>query len=1112
MTPHGGAEAARAHLVEALIADLVGPFARKPGETHSDAPEVLRIAPSRWYLTGFLVPETQGLVEQPDDDDDDAGAGDDDDAPENSRAEPIARRPRRLPASMGLSVFVPAHATTLTAHVGWADYQRIDVDGHRQWSRTPRRRTVTLPLDDASLRAGLPLPDAGGLTLEGNLETLPDGSRTAAVFLVNRRNPVQQVVGLDEAYAFQAHLALECPEGFLGRADDSAQHSDDFDDRVNDLQFRHHRVWAVGHGVSTRAPDGEPVTRLETTWLPTALVHSVEAHTLDDVEVRMEALAALPTPGATALALSPLVSAYRAWIDERATADVGSDARRQTRDALIAQARHAARRIEAGIATLAQDADAFDAFRWMNGAMAEAERHARPDATPRWRLFQLAFILLNLAPAEDEAHPERDVVDLIFFPTGGGKTQAYLGVIAFTLLLRRLRGQSRPDGGLGVAVLLRYTLRLLTLDQLGRAATLMCALELLRQKHPARLGDVRFSIGLWVGASATANTLEQVAKQLTHYRNDNSAHAQSPFPLAACPWCGTDFTRDCFTLKPSASRPQEVLVGCANLDCGFNLGRARDGLPVLFVDEQIYRELPAFLVATVDKFALLPWRGETGMLFGRALGRTGRAFIGPCDAPTAAARAETKLPDGLRPPELIVQDELHLISGPLGSMVGLYEAALLALAPKARLVASTATVRRSAEQVRRLYGRPVALFPPPGIDAQDTFFAKEASTGARQYIGVAPMGRPHKATQLRVYVALLTAAQKAATTLGPEAADAYLTLVGYFNSLRELGGMRRLVEDEVRRLAATRAQRRPEDFDADAAHPWAGDRAVRSEPVELTSREKTSAIKHAKNRLGLAHGEAQAVDIVLASNMISVGVDIDRLGLMVVSGQPKTTSEYIQASSRVGRRADRPGLVVTCLNPARPRDRSHFERFGAYHAAFYRWVEATSVTPFSAPALDRGLAGVVVAIARLMRVGGTHPTAVMRLGELRRQVEADLEVLTARATAASSDKAAGEAAGALVRQRARRLLDAWQRIVDDARREAGSRVYSTLDAEGKHQRALLRTVLDPTEGVSPDERRFEAPLSMRDVEGTVHLWVERQPLGGYATPKARVTEAGDGES
>jgi ATP-dependent helicase YprA (DUF1998 family) len=168
-------------------------------------------------------------------------------------------------------------------------------------------------------------------------------------------------------------------------------------------------------------------------------------------------------------------------------------------------------------------------------------------------------------------------------------------------------------------------------------------------------------------------------------------------------------------------------------------------------------------------------------------------------------------------------------------------------------------------------------------------------------------------------------------------------------------------------------------------------------------REKAGAIKEAKDRLARPHAAKEHVDVLLASNMISVGVDIDRLGLMVVAGQPKSTSEYIQASSRVGRQA--PGLVVTCFNVRRPRDRSHYERFVAYHESFYRYVEATSLTPFSGPALERGLTGTLVAMTRLGDLAMIAPASAMDIVQHRAYAERCVQALAARGAGQAASRA-----------------------------------------------------------------------------------------------------------
>ncbi|MCA9525193.1 MAG: helicase, partial [Myxococcales bacterium] len=615
------------------------------------------------------------------------------------------------------------------------------------------------------------------------------------------------------------------------------------------------------------------------------------------------------------------------------------------------------------------------------------------------------------------------------------------------------------------------------------------------------LGEVRFAIGLWVGRSATANTMGQVTRAIVEYKSGKGA---TPFPLTHCPWCREELGPKGLTLKPDVKQPEAVEVACVNHRCDFN--QRNGGLPVLFVDEQIYRELPAFVLATVDKFAMLPWRGETGALFGRVHSHDGGRFFGPMDG-ASPRPGHTPLPSGLLPPELIVQDEVHLIAGPLGTMVGLYEAVIERLclwetvsgAPRRpKILASTATVRRAGDQMKALFGRSAtAIFPPPGVDEGESFFAERDPTAPdRRYLGVAAPGRSFKAVQLRTYVVLLTAAWHQRQRHGA-AADPWLSVLGYYNSLRELGGMRRLAEDEVISRAHRADERKP--LDAPGPHRWVAQRKLESDPVELTSRESTAKIARAKARLGVPHGDKGAVDIALATNMISVGLDIDRLGLMVVAGQPKTTAEYIQASSRVGRQATRgPGLVVTCLNVYRPRDLSHYEHFGAYHASFYRYVEANSLTPFSAPALDRGLAGVLVALVRLSDPGFTAPRGVEQLPARRAQVDDLLQVLVQRAVNVSNlDQAAIEALEASVALRARTLLDTWEKIVTQAvSDDAGKRCYSGLD-RGHNGKALLRMALsDDDEAIlSPEELRFIAPTSMRDVEPSIHVWVGFKPEG-----------------
>ncbi len=1107
---------ARDHLVRALEADLVGPFDPDKAE------EKLPLPPSRWYLTGFLASDKDRDPEDPtsEDDEDNALEEEDDDETQAQGQETAAKQKRLFPASIGLSVLLPPGPSSDTVDVtlSFARYLQIEdalpgeEKARRFWQRQPPvLRTVSLPLDPVKLRRGTALPGEPGVLLKGQLETthapgIPKDTRALSLFVVNE-TPIEDKRRKDEAFVFQVRMLVDFDKGFVPRPNRQGEVAEDWDDQVADLQFRDRMELAVGHGVAV-APVPRPdhvVTRIRTTWLPQTEVRRVVTHEEPSVTTDMNALAAFDTEEAVLTGLGPLVEAYGKWLRDQQRIEVDGAGRKATRDALLNQAEQARARIQAGIDRVARDPEVRLAFRLMNRAMAlsalKRSPHRYKDGeSPKWRMFQLAFVLLNIESIATDTHKDRDNVELIFFPTGGGKTEAYLGVIAFALLLRRLRGQARPDKGLGVAVLLRYTLRLLTLDQLGRAATLVCALETLRREHKAQLGSERFAVGLWVGRSATANTLAQLKGQVIDYKNNVTPN--SPFPLAVCPWCGEKLTPDSLSLVPNPQKPEGVVVGCSDFRCDFSARKTPEGLPVVFVDEQVYRELPCFVVATIDKFAMLPWRGETGMLFGRVGAKNGNRFYGPMDKRPKAAEP---LIAGLRPPELIVQDELHLISGPLGTMAGLYETAIDALCTyeneqgipvRPKILASTATVRRAREQIQALFGRKDhALFPPPAVDASETWFAKvDPKSSGRLYVGVAAQGRSLKGLLLRSYVSLLGAGARAyagqSNDVQPNPADPYMTVAGYFNSLRELGGMRRLVEDDVRSRCQSLEDKRPEGVKG--AHPWFKNRAIQPEPVELTSRESTNAIKDAKDRLNLPSHDSKHVDVLLASNMISVGVDIDRLGLMVVAGQPKTTAEYIQASSRVGR--SHPGLVVTCFNVTKPRDRSHYERFQAYHESFYRFVEATSLTPFSGPALDRGLAGTLVAMARLLSEQMTPASAVMQVDTIRATLGEDIIAAIGKRAGIHDDMSASEHERLVshIRERAEKLFDAWRSVTKSAREGAGKRSYSRFDAEKAAGKPLLMLATDPDlEHQSEQEKRFVAPTSMRDVEETVHLWVDR---------------------
>jgi hypothetical protein len=786
----------RASIVEKFRRDLVGPDAQDTDLTL----ERLSENPSRWYLTGFLAPvddpltqdggkgaeddpSTQEELEIEVGESDTEGAGGasgDSDPPEV----PNARR-RFLPSSIGLTVLLPHDVTEIEAVVSWGDYRtepplpesvllpdddfaasdpkapkRPKVD----WVRASRKQAVRVPIPDGRGQQ-IVVPESaatqregGGLVLEAHARVFsfetPNGSeqvRALTVFLVNRRAAVHRRYA-DVSFVFQAKLELVSELGFRPRRDLSGFNADDPDQRVADLHYRDVCEYGVGRNVAAAwNAEEERVGRVARVWtdpLPQAEVERVapneDAALKSQVVFDMAQLAeAAAGDGADLVkALSALPQLYSGWIDAEGRKLAGlASRRRETAEQLIAHMKTARDRIAEGIDVLSREKLARAAFRFMNLAVSVAAR--RRDASqpnPTWRPFQLAFILVNLAGLSNRTHKDREIADLLFFPTGGGKTEAYLGLAAFVIALRRLKGSGVL--GAGVAVIMRYTLRLLTLDQLSRAAGVVCALELMRtdaanvdEKGRRLLGDWPIEIGLWVGSDASPNRLGRTgdADQTTAVgrvrRYKLGQDKRAPAPLKACPWCATAFTPQSFACVPNDNAPNNMVIRCVNTACDFTRDRP---LPILTVDDTIYQRLPAFLIATVDKFASLPWEGRAGAFFGQVdRFQENVGFYG-----AAEPRQGRKLDNGwmLDPPDLIIQDELHLISGPLGTVAGLYEAAIDQLASRRvggnrvrpKIVASTATVRRASQQIAALFDRhQTSIFPPPGIDRTDSFFCAD---------------------------------------------------------------------------------------------------------------------------------------------------------------------------------------------------------------------------------------------------------------------------------------------------------------------------------------------------------------------------------------------------
>lgn len=943
----------RRHLVDVLERDLLGPEADD---------EVITGPPTMKYIVGVLFPRNadyadpaQNLGE---------GSVSDTDADDSEAWDPaVSMSYVRYPCSMGMTMAVDSTAAQrIAVHVGGARYVPIEQEskqvspadsrgqrapefiGRRapsseqaSWRRDPLV-AEPIEIDVSSPTLGRSEAVGEGLELFQRIRPADElGRVSVTLVLINTRE--RAAFAHDADSFFQATLRAEAlghGAVFVHRTGiDLITPEEDI--KSDQLLYRDVVSLATGHGTAVDW-DSDPADRGRASAVFTCMIPRFELWladsnaAIDTAPLGMGHL--MRAPRAQVLdGLTGLCDQYEQWITK--TGDQVLQLHPTLHSAAsrhLARCRDALQRMRAGIALLASDSDAWEAFRLANRAMlmqrarsdwlTATDRASAPDldGDHRWRPFQIAFILLCLEGIADPQSADRQLTDLLWFPTGGGKTEAYLGLLAFTAVLRRLR---EPGRGHGVVVIMRYTMRLLTIQQFERAALLICCLESIRRADPGRLGDQPIEIGLWVGQGATPNTLAEAKVSIDKLRQGVRLQQQNPLQLHSCPWCASPIGPYNIWIAQS---PKRLVMACRTEGCEFSTG-----LPVRVVDEDIYARHPMLIIATADKFASMPWRDSCISLFNGDL-------------------------NGIRPPELIIQDELHLISGPLGTLSGLYETAVDLLCSrmgnKPKVIASTATIRRADAQIAALFDRGARQFPPPGISAADSFFSVEVppdEKGTRLYVGVIAPGTSQTTLLVRSYAAILQAV--AELDCPPAVKDPYWTLIGYFNSLRVLGGARMQVQDDVGdRLDLLSRQHSAEKREIEHR-------------IELTSREPSGDIPDHLRRMDISYPDPEALDVILATNMISVGVDINRLGLMAVMGQPQSTSEYIQATSRVGRR--HPGLVVTILHAAKSRDRSHYESFRDFHAALYRQVESTSVTPFSARARSRALHAVLVALVRL---------------------------------------------------------------------------------------------------------------------------------------------------
>ena len=823
---------------------------------------------------------------------------------------------------------------------------------------------------------------------------------------------------LNQKALFQVRLRVEVAE-LCAYKDHIRQNPFDPEGAMLAYQYRNIHAYGIGHGCAVQWDPSPTPGWIETTFLPVADIPGVsndfrpgQEHMREVARLRNLSVWSEWTQNEACDKLAGFVQSYADWIETQKTMAAGEPTEHaQWSERLVAGQVRNLTRLEANVDLLRRDKAVFDCFRLANTAMyiqmvisqdnrfgkeekegsvtrlfhsqfpglynslaffseygehtATEHRENRPIA---YRPFQLAFLLLNIESTVNPQSPDRTGnVDLLWFPTGGGKTEAYLALAAFTIVWRRIK---YPNQCNGVSVIMRYTLRLLTAQQFERASRLILALEFMRRQQDildVSLGECPISIGMWVGAASTPNKLADAREklgvnsdkyttldcQVRLLNRDNAANAdrafeRNPFQISACPWCGcrliTKNEQGEFRHGYGVDNTR-FKVECRNIHCSFHIRP----IPLDVVDESLYKQPPTLLFATVDKFAQLS-HVESGHVFFDSIEKKNL------------------------PPDLIIQDELHLLNGPLGSIVGLFELMVELLCSRdgrsPKIIASTATTRNTAQQIKNLYGnREVNIFPAPGLTHDDSYFSVTTNSNRRRHVGLMPTGKTQLNTQVKLLPnllftrALIYARQPETDKLNP-----YWTIVSYYNSLRTVGRIYNKVGDEIlselRRLHKYYSMPTTCDF-----NHW----GLVYRTSELTSRVDSTKIRqtlaHLEQKLELHNQDNgqikvgnNTVDLVLASNMFSVGIDIKRLNVMLMNGQPKNSAEYIQASSRVAREHD--GLVVNLLDANVAREKSYFENYTTFHQAYYQYVEPLTVTPFTEATFEKVLNSILVCYVR----------------------------------------------------------------------------------------------------------------------------------------------------
>ncbi len=1046
-------------LIDAIKKDSIGPREKEEEFVDFERPQ------SR-YFSGVLYPKRTPLDESDDIVEGDIQTSSNENDENDDSADKTALKFDTKPSSMGLTCYLLPGTKSIDIKIKYGIYHGTDdkkkddkvennsntkkkkEEPKQQETKTGRERYEKWIREETNETKSIELVDTdeefSSLKIKDDCYVkyqikLLDDKTSLSIFLTNEKETVEGEFTQDFDCIFHPEMELSSPNSekiflnFTKIEKDSLP--DDPEDRITTFLFKDEHNFAQGHNCSVDWDQDDKDNKrswVRTTFFPTYTVPEIKPREPTE-EIKklldMRILYEVQDSSKYKEILEPLVEKYSDWINDLTKDKKNVDPifvddfdipQHQIDNCLDAK-----QRISNGIQIISENADAAEAFRFANEAMylqriysqwAQENRERggkvlrdepetdNPKDRPSWRLFQLAFILLNIESIYNPKSLDRKTVDLLWFPTGGGKTEAYFGIIAFTMALRRLLKKDAKTfeeefARYGITVIMRYTYRLLTLQQFQRASALMCACERIRlrkKENRKKFGNSPFFVGLWVGRATTPNDFAAAAERIEWMRKGTVYESENPVILLSCPSCGRKLDAHNYKFeeqKPSETnpedfRPKRIRIKC-HKDCFFGKPGDNDRyLPVIFIDDDIRNFCPSLLISTVDKFAQISWNYRYSSLFGNVNQYCAQDAFRPgnargCNHNAVGWKDGTRspfetipLPQGIDKSDLIIQDELHLISGPLGTLTGLYETAISALCEQdgigPKIIASTATTKKSADQISHLFAKnETKIFPSQGYRFGDSFFAEILPVSPKNpgkiYAGICATSVGGYTIDARIAATVLRKIRQIREmkskynfegkdySFSDDDLDPYYTLVEYYNTIKNLGASVRMYDDSI------------PDFIKTIINTY--EKTKPKQDTNLTVKELTGRISHFDVPKTLEavgkklDSKNEAIDALLCTNMLSVGVDIDRLSVLLVNGQPGSTSEYIQATGRVGRKY--PGLVVTNYTYTKSRDLSYFENFLHFHTTFHKEVEPGTLTPFSARARDRGLFGVFVALIRL---------------------------------------------------------------------------------------------------------------------------------------------------